>query len=348
MLFRSKPRLKTGGLCRVCLVEDLSRPGQVIISCRTPIREGMKIVTTNPAIKAISNTNRSLVLQKYKGAIKNPPPDIKSTTSDTPLPDLSQIFSKYPTKKEFTLPLAIDITDALGYVGPSAIEKIANHVGVEKENVRKVVYRYSFLPRVHSKRAHIYLCNCHNCRLKGQPALYENMKSILGDSYEIHRMNWLGVCIHEPPSAMVKIEGKKYIEYLTNVKIENLNNLKNSLESSLVKDIPDRIQFFPYNRLGNNYISLTSDMDIESIAKKAALSQPNEIISKIEAAGLRGCGGAGFPTHIKWRTVLQAKGDKYIICNADEGLPCTFKDGWLLRDKKMLEKVIAGDRKSVV
>ncbi len=48
--------------------------------------------------------------------------------------------------------------------------------------------------------------------------------------------------------------------------------------------------------------------------------------------GLRGCGGAGFAAAFKWEAVRrEAGGDKVVICNADEGEPGTFKDGWLLR-----------------
>lgn len=51
------------------------------------------------------------------------------------------------------------------------------------------------------------------------------------------------------------------------------------------------------------------------------------VVSQVTESGLRGRGGAGFPTGIKWRTVLEAPGDrKYIVCNADEGDSGTFAD----------------------
>ena len=55
--------------------------------------------------------------------------------------------------------------------------------------------------------------------------------------------------------------------------------------------------------------------------------EPVEIIGEIEASGLRGRGGAGFPAHIKWRTVHETPADeKYVIVNADEGDSGTFAD----------------------
>ena len=63
-------------------------------------------------------------------------------------------------------------------------------------------------------------------------------------------------------------------------------------------------------------------------ARDAALEmQPQAIIDEVKASGLRGRGGAGFPTGITWQTVADAKGDsKYIVCNADEGDSGTFSD----------------------
>jgi len=54
---------------------------------------------------------------------------------------------------------------------------------------------------------------------------------------------------------------------------------------------------------------------------------PEAVIEQIEAAGLQGRGGAGFPAHFKWRSVRQqAETERYLVCNADEGEPGTFKD----------------------
>ena len=59
---------------------------------------------------------------------------------------------------------------------------------------------------------------------------------------------------------------------------------------------------------------------------------PEEVIELVRRSGLRGRGGAGFPTGIKWRTVREDPcPTKYVVCNAAEGEPGTFKDRWLLR-----------------
>lgn len=56
-----------------------------------------------------------------------------------------------------------------------------------------------------------------------------------------------------------------------------------------------------------------------------------DVVAELVASGLRGRGGAGFPTGIKWKTVAEAKADrKYIVCNADEGDSATFADRMLM------------------
>ena len=59
---------------------------------------------------------------------------------------------------------------------------------------------------------------------------------------------------------------------------------------------------------------------------------PADVVDKVKTSGLRGRGGAGFPTGIKWSFINRdMPGDKYIVCNSDEGEPGTFKDRDILR-----------------
>ena len=65
--------------------------------------------------------------------------------------------------------------------------------------------------------------------------------------------------------------------------------------------------------------------------RRAAAMTQDDIVAEVTASGLRGRGGAGFPTGIKWKTVSDAKADqKYIVCNADEGDSGTFADRMIM------------------
>jgi formate dehydrogenase iron-sulfur subunit len=65
--------------------------------------------------------------------------------------------------------------------------------------------------------------------------------------------------------------------------------------------------------------------------RRAIAMTPADIVGEVTKSGLRGRGGAGFPTGIKWNTILGAKADqKYIVCNADEGASGTFADRMIM------------------
>ena len=65
----------------------------------------------------------------------------------------------------------------------------------------------------------------------------------------------------------------------------------------------------------------------EALGKVLTEMQPNDVIEEIRKSGLRGRGGAGYPTGLKWGIVRKAHGEqKYVVCNADEGDPGAFMD----------------------
>jgi [NiFe] hydrogenase diaphorase moiety large subunit len=77
------------------------------------------------------------------------------------------------------------------------------------------------------------------------------------------------------------------------------------------------------------------------VLKNTLKRKPEEIIQEIIDSGLKGRGGAGFPTGLKWKFAKLSKADeKYIVCNADEGEPGTFKDREILT--KVPRKMLSG------
>ena len=92
------------------------------------------------------------------------------------------------------------------------------------------------------------------------------------------------------------------------------------------------------------HIPNSTDIDVAmahgaySSVKKAYAMRPVDVIDEVRRSGLRGRGGAGFPTGTKWSfAAMDRKTPKYLICNADEGEPGTFKDRFILeRDPHLL------------
>jgi len=83
------------------------------------------------------------------------------------------------------------------------------------------------------------------------------------------------------------------------------------------------------------------EIDCIELLERAIKEDPGTIIQKIIDSGLRGRGGAGFPAGLKWMGAKEAAGGiKYVVCNADEGEPGTFKDRRILDEQT--DKVITG------
>jgi [NiFe] hydrogenase diaphorase moiety large subunit len=85
-------------------------------------------------------------------------------------------------------------------------------------------------------------------------------------------------------------------------------------------------------KTGLNKVDLIFEkVDAREVLSKAFRMSNDEIIQQILDSGLKGRGGAGFPTGLKWKyTAAEKSHDKYIVCNADEGEPGTFKDREIL------------------
>ena len=103
---------------------------------------------------------------------------------------------------------------------------------------------------------------------------------------------------------------------------------------------PDKIPFFAkQTRLTFARCGITDPVSLDDYRahdglkglQKAVAMAPVDIVSQVTESGLRGRGGAGFPTGIKWKTVLDTAADrKYIVCNADEGDSGTFADRMIM------------------
>ncbi len=119
-----------------------------------------------------------------------------------------------------------------------------------------------------------------------------------------------------------------------------------------LRDPPVAAFLGPQQHIATEHCGIIDPTDLDEYirhggfeAMKKCLNEwsPDEIIARIKESGLRGRGGAGFPTALKWGKVRQAKGDrKFIICNGDEGDPGAFMDRMLMESYpyRIIEGVI--------
>ncbi|MBT9167910.1 MAG: NADP-reducing hydrogenase subunit HndC [Syntrophomonadaceae bacterium] len=155
----------------------------------------------------------------------------------------------------------------------------------------------------------------------------------------------IGMCYNEPLVEVISPAGERYI--YGNVTAEDARQI---VKEHIIKGVPveELLVLLPgredvnsaflqkqHHVLLKNFGTIDPE-DIESylqaggyVALKKVLTtmSPTEVIEEIKVSGLRGRGGAGFPTHIKLTATRQAKGEKrYVVCNADEGDPGAFMD----------------------
>ena len=111
---------------------------------------------------------------------------------------------------------------------------------------------------------------------------------------------------------------------------------------TLSQGLTEEIEYLKkQERLTNARVGITDPVSLQDYIahdgykglKNALNMEPAEIVKQVTDSGLRGRGGAAFPTGIKWNTVLNAQGEqKYIVCNADEGDSGTFSDRMIMED----------------
>ena len=179
-----------------------------------------------------------------------------------------------------------------------------------------------------------------------------------GNNVEIIRNGSRGMLWLEP---MVEVETDKGRIAYGPVSTEDVANLfkcnfleggDHPLGHGLTEDIP---YFKNQERLTFARVGVTDPLSLSDyeahnglVGLKSALKMsPAEIVAQVKESGLRGRGGAGFPTGIKWETALaQSEPQKYLCCNADEGDSGTFADRMLMEGDPfcLIEGMIIGAR----
>jgi formate dehydrogenase len=158
----------------------------------------------------------------------------------------------------------------------------------------------------------VRVCDSLSCELAGAAQLLERLRGGLGDGVRIVRAPCMGGCDRAPVVAI----GHALHEHAT---VDNVAAAVDVGEAHPA--IPEFVGLDAYRAAGG-YRLLEACL--------AGERKPEELIQILEHSGLRGLGGAGFPTGRKWRLVLQEPAPRLLAVNADEGEPGTFKDRYFL------------------
>jgi NADH:ubiquinone oxidoreductase subunit E len=241
---------------------------------------------------------------------------------------IDQLITNHQERPGALLPLLHDIQEAIGYIPTDRISSIAQGLNLSRAEVHGVISYYQHFRTTPPGRNVIRLCRAEACQARGSEALAAYIEPIVeGRDLTLEPVYCLGLCANGP------------------VDVTDISNLFDAglieggahyLRLGLTKAIPylARQQRVSMGRIGvvdprslEDYLAHGGG---QGMARARAMT-PAAIVKEVTDSGLRGRGGAAFPTGIKWNTVLNTQADqKYIVCNADEGDSGTFADRLLM------------------
>ncbi len=236
---------------------------------------------------------------------------------------------------------------AHGCVCDDAIDLIAAEVGCPRVTVESVVTFYSFLSKEPQGRIVIRLCDDVVDEMAGSQRVGEVLSQELGIGFgettkdgrvTLTHTPCIGMC-DQAPAAMINDV------VCTELSTDSARKLARELNgeaspAKLVRKLGDgnNAHRLVHAMVANNICKtgpvIFADLPAGEAIRKALAMTPQEVIRDIKTARLRGRGGAGFPTGMKWEFTRNSPGERrYVICNADEGEPGTFKDRVILTEK---------------
>ncbi|RJP52732.1 MAG: NADH-quinone oxidoreductase subunit E [Anaerolineaceae bacterium] len=216
-----------------------------------------------------------------------------------------------------------------GWLPQEVAAEVAKTLKVPLADVHGVIEFYSLFYNEPVGRKIIRVCTDPACALKNADGLLDHLCAHHGleagqttpdGTLTIERSPCLGLC-EQAPAALVDDKAE------TNIDLD-----ADSYELGRPRSIVGGSLRMLTANCGNGTTSLASYGEYAAL-KKARAMKSEEIVGEIKSSGLVGRGGAAFPTGVKWEGAAKAEGDqKYIVCNADESEPGTFKDRVLLLD----------------
>jgi [NiFe] hydrogenase diaphorase moiety large subunit len=223
-----------------------------------------------------------------------------------------------------------------GHLSGEVIDEIAKAMGIHRVQVEDMASFYSFFSRESAGVCTIRLSNCVVDQMHGMEQVAAAFEKELGISFgqttpdgliSLAYTSCTGMC-DQAPAALI---GDMVV---TGLKPEDVPAIVQAIRRE--KGKVDRGELFPNAEvqmgLRQSGPVVLAPFENGTALRKALNMSPEQVIEEVNKSKLRGRGGAGFPTGMKWSFCRKAPGTHYIICNADEGEPGTFKDRLILSE----------------
>lgn len=255
------------------------------------------------------------------------------------------------------IPILRDIKAKHQCIDSEAMQIVADILGIPLVEVQAVSTFYSFIRPETQGRFVFRLCRTYSCDLAGKEEVARQLKEDLGIGFGdtsadgVFTLEWancMGMC-DQGPAMLVneEIHTKLTPEKVHRI-VEAYRQRQATEPVSATDRAPGSVSAGTDADLGTAANELTfSTVPVgDGLAKALSMSRV-EIIDTIRDSKLKGRGGAGFPTGMKWNfAAAEQRTPKYVICNADEGEPGTFKDRLILSEfaDLVMEGITIGGR----
>ncbi len=233
---------------------------------------------------------------------------------DKALARLRALLGDRPRRRDLLIEFLHLIQDKYGHLSAAHLRALAEEMNVSQAEIYEVASFYAHFDIVKEgdkapPRLTIRICDSLSCEMAGAQALLDGlMKGVDPARVRILRAPCMGGCDKAPVAEL----GHNQIAHATPEKV-----LAALRDGGTKPEIPAYEGYAEY-RAGGGYATLD--------ALRAGRTDADALQETILASGLRGMGGAGFPTGRKWALVRANPGPRYLAVNADEGEPGTFKD----------------------
>ena len=257
--------------------------------------------------KFVSQTETSLKKKKRRWTPKG------RQVEDKYLDEVSKLFSGLIFKRDELIEYLHILQDKFGVLYDKHLVALSTIINLPLSEIYEVATFYAHFNIVKDSKDYnpvnvVRVCESLTCELFGAHKLLQDIKKLENKNIKVVPGPCMGRC-NVAPTVCV---GKNYVDEA------NFDKVKKTIdEKTFDPFIPDYINLSSYKKNGG--------YEIADKIKNGVISK-KQVLDSLNESGLKGKGGAGFPTGKKWEIVSNYNGKKYVAVNGDEGEPGTFKD----------------------
>ena len=254
-----------------------------------------------------------------------------------------KLLGRYPVKRSALVPILLFAQDEAGYLSQELIAEIARRFDLTVLEIESVLSYYSMLRTKPAGRHHLQICTNVSCLLRGADRLFAHAQMRLGiapgettpdGKFSLEEVECIGACAWAPALQANyqyhhEVTPDRFDQLLTELSSDGAGERPKLTHSEHEVRVLTRRFDLPNSASMDTYLANEGYKALEKALREMT---PESVIEEVKQSNLRGRGGAGFPTGMKWSFVpKQSAKPKYIVCNADEGEPGTCKDRLLMQ-----------------